>query len=44
MIGTKYIDLIVDDEIVVELKNMPYIHKNNLKQTRSYLELGNYQT
>jgi hypothetical protein len=32
-------DIIVDNKIVVELKNTPYIHKQDLKQTRAYLDL-----
>jgi len=37
-------DLVVEHQIVIELKNTPYLHKNDLKQTRSYLNLGNYPT
>lgn len=44
MVWTKYMDLIVDNQIVIELKNTPYIHKQDLKQTRAYLDLWNYQT
>ena len=44
MVWTKYMDLVIDKQIVVELKNTPYIHKQDLKQTRAYLDLWNYET
>ena len=44
IVWTKYMDLVVDQQIVMELKNTPYIHKQDLKQTRAYLDLWNYET
>ncbi len=40
-LGTQRIDLVADDELVIELKNVPKIQRVHLKQLLSYLKALN---
>jgi len=40
-IGTHRLDLVVEDELVVELKTVETLHKKHYAQVRSYLKAAN---
>jgi GxxExxY protein len=43
VVAKKYIDLLVDDKIVVEVKTGDYSYKKVCSQTFQYLKSGNYK-
>lgn len=42
-LANQFIDLIIEDEIIVELKSKWFVNKDNFKQLRSYLNSTNYK-
>ena len=43
LIGTHFVDLLVNNEIIVELKAVQSIHKNHHAQLLHYLKATNYR-